>query len=126
MHVRYQACVRMRSDFAQMQGEWAMQFPTRMTWDQVRRRADRPDASALQLTLCDHPRGKRIDFCFWSAPVKPLVLVVERLESLLGRDASSETLLDCRAHLNRTRGAAVWMTEGILFCAVDREGVRLN
>lgn len=128
MHVRYAAALRMRSDFAVLQGDWALQFPTNATWDRVRRRANDPEAGSRQpeLACCDHQRGKRYDFCFWSAPVKPLVRVVEHLDSLLGRDASSKTLLDCRTHLNRSRGAAVWMTEGFLLCAVDGERVRLT
>lgn len=128
MHIRYAAAVRMRSDFAIMQGDWALQFPTRATWGKVLRRANHPNAASQrpELTCCDHERGKRYDFCFWSAPVQPLVRVVERLDSLLGRDASSKTLLDCREHLNRSRGATVWMTESFLLCAVDLVRVRLN
>ena len=121
----YAAAVRMRADYGGMRrSEFREQFLTSDGWMRIRQRADdaclrRAKRTANRLELCDKPRSRRVDFCFWSSPVGPLIRAVEALEDELSGNATSEAR--CQSYLNALRVAV--FSENILFCAMHRAGV---
>jgi hypothetical protein len=114
-HVRYTAVVRMRADIGdnRVGGGRLMQaelFPSRASWQAIRRRADLYVSGKLdqrranELVTCRHPRTKLTDFCQWSVPMGPLVRVVDALSG----DEFARTVFgdgrheSCLSFLNRT------------------------
>jgi hypothetical protein len=109
----YAAAIRMRADYGGLtDSQFLDQFlVSPAQWKSVRKRAEWNHQQ--ELYMCDHPRLKRIDVCFWSAPAAPLAqAVIATKEELHG-----DRLLACRDYLNRSLRVPVF-TESILMCGM--------
>ena len=133
MRVEYAAAVRMRADYGGLNtGGFRDQFMTTLAqWKSFRHKVRHHnnhlqsygDASTVrangELCMCDRPRMKRMDFCFWSAPAAPLVgAVLAMEEELIGPN-----LIKCREYLNHTLKLPVWFSESVVLCAMRSAGV---
>ena len=134
MRISYDVAIRMRADFGGLASpDLTSQFlDTVQRWERVREVASRvraadlqshdasPPPSAAGLVMCDRPRTKRIDFCFWSAPPAPLVRTVLALEAEL-----QALVPECQAYLNGTLRQEMRsiFQESIMLCAMGAAGV---
>ena len=153
----YDAVVRLRADVGcrKMRGrpEFREQFIDTDGWQRVRKKAAAVHNNSAELAphlrsqieLCDRPRKKRIDFCFWSAPPEPLLRTVESLRGdeldRLARNVSTNmsspdwlvhlpvgglapasSLPDSARYLDRRHMPL--FVENLLFCAARARGVR--
>ena len=129
----YSAAVRIRADVGsrKMRGrpDFRSQFLDDVGWAHVRRRAGLALAGELsshevmEIVTCHRPYEKRIDFCFWSAPVTALQQSLAALRSdVIDRLISGDRRGECQEHLRSNRLPP--MTENVLFCAMSSHGVR--
>ena len=125
-HKTYSAAVRMRIDFGGLTSpDLSSQFLTSIQrWERVRDAALAPEseskATGQQLSMCDRPRVKRMDFCFFSAPPTPLV------QSVLALKGEMAALVPaCQEYLNSTLHQEMdsIFQESILLCAMGSAGV---
>ena len=142
MNHTYAAIVRMRADVGsrKMRGkpEFHEQFLNANGWRRVGARAAEVEQHSTlatsydkELVLCDRPRLKRTDFCFWSSPAAPVLRVVEsfrghaftrlaraRNESARGRPVA------CLDYLERNHAPPY--SENLLLCALHEHNLALH
>lgn len=127
MGITYSAAVRMRADVGSHHmkpAHFQEQFLSRVGWTNVARRASDLTAGylsadrATELVTCGRPYLKRVDFCSWSVPPRPLDATLALLADFaqsFGPDGSA-----CAAFL-RERVLPQFM-ENTLICAAHMAG----